>query len=323
MRHAHLFAAGLLLAACTGTNEPASGTGGQPSGAGGTAGTAETGGSSGADINGDPDAMTGTRCDNGIGAGGDGCAESWSLLGHDIGFTTSPDHLVTNVSPTETINVRGVSFYTIPETVLETLKTGTSLQSIATGQTVPVVITWVEHLTWDQHDAMAMLTPVQPLPEGWYAIDVVGSLDTGHSSLVWIPSAGEDHHRSVFRVGSAPILRSASACGGVVTLSFSEAVTIPDPAPVTVKSIGLGQLKICTRDVSPGTAQSPVVSLVLQCPELNDVDGASIAIAEGIAAPSLAPLKNAAGATTMLITLDESLGSSMCRTWYETAIPSF
>lgn len=315
----------LLLAACNAdeaSNAPSGSDSGTPDGAGGTGGaTIDGGGGTGGTD--EPDAMSGTRCDNGVGAGGDGCAENWSILGTSIGFSATPAQLTTAVEPTQPAQLRGISFYTIPDAVLDTLQNGTTLRALADNSIVPAETAWEDNLTWENHTVTLTLTPSSPLQDGWYAVDVMGSLDTGHSSLVWIPQVEPNHYQSAFRVGSAPVLRAVGACGGSVSLAFSEAVVVPDPAPVTVFNLGLNQLTPCTRDTSAGTAELPTAVATLLCPTLNDIDGARIVIAEGIATSAQLPLKTAAGETSAEILLDTDLGTNTCRTWQETEIPTF
>lgn len=278
------------------------GTGGTQAGSGGTGGTTT-----------DDAGMTGTRCDNGIGVGGDGCADNFPW-DETMGFKVAPRHLTTAVDPQSTILVSGQSFYTIPDQVLATLQ-GASLVARSTGAPVDTQASWTNTLTWDWHTVQLELDPNQPLAEGWYAVEIEGGLTTGHNTPVRIPSFGGGF-RSLLRVGSWPLLLGVEACDERVALSFSEAVEVPDALPVTV--LGQGQALACVREIDPGGQPSPVSFIQLTCAGLDSWQATDVVIDTGIVSASGVPLRNAANEQTMVVSLP---GQSGCRVWEETALP--
>lgn len=299
------------------------GSGGtQAGGSGGTAGTAGIAGSGGIGGSGgtggtggtiDDAGMTGTRCDNGIGAGGDGCADNFPW-DDTFGFKVQPPHLTTGVQSDDTIIVSGASFYTIPQDVLTTLQ-GATLIALPDGTPIPIQTTWSDDLTWQQHAAQLVIQPTQPLTEGWYAVEIEGNLETGHATPVRIPAVGSGF-QSALRVGSRPMLLGAEVCDESVSLRFSELVEIPNPLPITVA--GQGNVLNCVRVVDPGAEVSPVTSLQLTCAGLDSWQFTDITIDPGLESTSGVPLRDAEGQETIVLSLP---GQSGCRTWQETVIP--
>jgi len=261
--------------------------------------------------------MEGTRCDNGIGAGGDGCADNFP--GEDsMGFSVDPSNLATNHQPTEAITVRGASFYTIPDAVLDVLQQHTTLSQVGGGD-VAVEPTWTNDLTWDQHEVLLSLAPVQPLAEGWYVLTIDGSLDTGHNTPAWLPESGTNEHKSVFRVGSAPIVMKIENCTDRVTIRLSELVTVPAILPIALLSNG--QPLTCTQDLpaSPGDADT----IALSCPGLDTWQELRMDFFEGLASPSQVPLRNGDGDSAFTIMMAPSGTGGGCRVWEQDGIPSF
>lgn len=309
MKHRNLLIALSVTAAfagsaCSDSDSDPTDAGGQDAAHGGT------GGMGGSDAGGMQDAaLEGTRCDNGIGAGGDGCAENFGSS--SIGFSVRPEHLTTGVAQDGEVAVHVASLYTIPDEVIDELENNTTLLRADSDEPVDVELEVTDSLVWAGHDVDVKLTPSSELSDGWYVLRVEGALDTGNNTPIHFPMTAPDVHEAFFRVGSAPFVSLVTNCVASLVIELSEPVEVPATLPLSFEVDGAALT--CTRELEDGVAPSPATTLTLSCAELDSWRNLEISFAEGFVSADDTPLRNAAGDTSFTIAMPAEGTGGDCR----------
>lgn len=295
-----LFAFAFAAAGCSEHKDKAAPDAGNDDAAQG--GTGGVGGEPGPDSG-----LPGTRCDNGLGAGGDGCVDApiWSASG----FTITPGHFASGHAKDGAITLAAASLFTIPDDVLDTMHNHTTLHRPGDDSLIEVVTTWSNSLDWHAHTASITLAPTESLADGWYVVRVDGSLQTGHGTEIFIPRVGHDVFESALHVGTSSFVSFAfTACGDSLELYASQSIEVPNTLPLTV--VADGAPITCARHAH---GPLPASMLKLQCAGIGSANAVEIEVAEGITSVDGNPLRNAAGDTTFTIAMTGGGSEDGCR----------
>jgi hypothetical protein len=308
MRLALGFCAALGATACADTREGAA-----PDAGGDGAAQAGTGGVGGSGSN---SGVEGTQCDNGIGAGGDGCADSFFGVSGKS-FRIEPTPLATGVASDVPVRVVATSYFTIDDSALRALQHTTLLRADS-GEPVEAAASWNSSVERTGHEVMLQITPADALTEGWYIVRVEGSLETTHGTPIDIPAVGAERYESLFRVGSAPFVQAVTNCSHTIDVRVSEPVLWQGALPISVRADG--NAIDCSDEAE---ADPPREYIALGCRGLNTSQALEIAFGSGIATEGGEALRNAAGETSFTISM-APLWTGACRTTPEvTEAPAF